>query len=74
MKKELSKNVGKYQYISAITPGRLLDVGCRDGSFIKFLELFDWKPEGYEAIGNATNRFNCKISYGDFSQLGEFSV
>jgi len=73
MKRELHKNVGKYRYLMNMKPGKLLDVGCRDGSFVKFMELFDWDSEGYEINQSVTNRFNCKISYGDFSQLKEAS-
>lgn len=69
MFKELKKNGRKMQYLKELTPGKLLDVGCRDGSFVKFSELFGWNSEGYEFNDGVSKKFNCRITYGDFSQL-----
>ena len=70
--KELTKNRKKYGlYLRELKPGKLLDVGCRDGSFVKFLELLDWQAEGFEYSEDIKNRFGCNIFYKDLYQFNE---
>jgi SAM-dependent methyltransferase len=71
MRAELTKNVAKYAYLSDMRPGRLLDVGCRHGAFVKFMQLFDWQAEGYERNTDVPNRFDCPITYGPFADIAD---
>jgi len=70
-KNDFRKNCKKYNYISSFKPGRLLDVGCRHGSFLKFLVPFGWDAEGFEFSDTIPNPFNCKISYNDIHQYDD---
>lgn len=71
MRAELSKNVAKFAYLSNMVPGRLLDVGCRHGAFVKFMQLFDWQAEGYERNTDVPNRFDLPITYGPFTVMAD---
>lgn len=71
-KKEFTKNRKKYElYLRALKPGKLLDVGCRSGSFVKFMELFGWQAEGFEYSDAIKNRFGCRIYYKDLFQFSD---
>ena len=73
-KREYLKNHLKYRlYLKNLKPGKILDVGCRDGSFIKFLEPFGWQAEGFEYTDQIQNRFNCRIHYRDINQFAKNS-
>lgn len=67
---QFDKNRKKYfGYLSDVKPGRLLDFGCRDGSFLRFAGLFGWTAEGFEYDTTLKNPFNCNIHYGDAALL-----
>lgn len=73
-KQEFRKNTIKYElFLKKMRPGKLLDIGCRDGSFVKFMELFGWEAEGYEYNENIRNRFDCHIFYNNLYQFPENS-
>lgn len=64
-KEELSR-------IDASPPGKLLDIGCRDGGFVKFANEMGWSAEGVENAGNANNPFGLVI-HEDFSKIPDGS-
>ena len=69
-RQELQKNYKKYTYyLKNMKPGRILDIGCRDGSFVKFMELLGWQAEGYEYSNEVENRFGCNIRYENLYQF-----
>lgn len=73
-KQEFRKNCLKYElFLKNMKPGRLLDIGCRDGSFVKFMELFGWEAEGFEISEEIKNQYNCHIFYGDLYQFNKNS-
>ncbi|MCM8800416.1 MAG: class I SAM-dependent methyltransferase [Candidatus Omnitrophica bacterium] len=52
--------------------GRILDVGCKDGLFLKFLKDLGWQTYGIElnpkAVQFAKERFGLDISCGDIEE------
>jgi len=50
--------------------GRILDVGCQKGEFLKFMEKAGWEANGVELDKRAPNLYGLQIFYGRLSQAG----
>lgn len=60
----------KYQYISDLQPGVLLDVGCQKGEFMYFMQQKGWHVRGCDFSSKPPNVFGLDIFYGDFDLAG----
>jgi SAM-dependent methyltransferase len=56
------------QYLADRVPGRILDVGCARGAFLKILHERGWEVEGTDRFA-AGNDFGFPIRYGEFPDL-----
>lgn len=56
-------------YLDSATPGRLLDVGCGDGTFLNRMRRHGWSVDGLDfdpqAIKNAKLRYGLELRTGD---------
>ncbi len=60
-------------YLGDTAPGRLIEVGCGDGSFLDRMRSLGWGVEGVEmdeqAVRDAISRFGLNIHQGTMEQL-----
>jgi len=61
----------KYQYVSDLQPGALLDVGCQKGEFMYFMQQKGWNVRGCDFSSKPPNVFGLDIFYGDID-LAEY--
>ena len=58
-------------FLTDQSPGRLLDVGCGDGTFLHKMQARGWKVDGVDfdrkAIENARVRYNLELRHGDLA-------
>src|SRR6266851_781666 len=54
----------KYQYVKALRPGTLLDVGCSKGEFMYFMQQKGWEVHGIDFSTKPPNVFGLDIFYG----------
>jgi SAM-dependent methyltransferase len=61
-------------FLTDQSPGRLLDVGCGDGTFLHKMQARGWKVDGVDfdrrAIENARLRYNLELRHGDLASAG----
>ena len=61
-------------FLTDQSPGRLLDVGCGDGTFLHKMQARGWKVDGVDfdprAIENARLRYSLKLRHGDLASAG----
>ena len=50
--------------LSALSPGRLLDIGCQKGEFLFWMKQHAWDVHGIEFSETPPNVFNMPIHYG----------
>jgi 2-polyprenyl-3-methyl-5-hydroxy-6-metoxy-1,4-benzoquinol methylase len=59
----------KKMYLNDVAPGRLLDVGCGDGTFLSRMRNFGWSVNGVDfdkkAIENAKLLYNLELHHGN---------
>ena len=55
-------------FANAISPRRLLDIGCANGDFPRFMRDRDWSVEGVEVSPNAKGIKDFPVHRMDFSQ------
>ena len=56
------------QYLDALAPGRLLDVGCANGDWMKLMAERGWSVAGIEPSPNAKNPYEMDIRHGGFPE------
>jgi SAM-dependent methyltransferase len=54
----------KYEYVKALRPGRLLDIGCQKGEFMFFMQQRGWSVQGVEWSTKPPNLFGLDICFG----------
>lgn len=58
-------------YLSELPPGKLLDVGCGDGTFLHRMQSKGWKVDGLDfdanAIESARTRYGLNLRRGDLA-------
>ena len=54
----------KAKMLSALPPGRLLDIGCQKGEFLFWMSREGWDVRGIEFSETPPNVFNMPIHYG----------
>lgn len=61
-------------FLGGQTPGRLLDVGCGDGTFLHQMQGRGWQVDGVDfdrkAIESARLRFGLQLRHGDLASAG----
>jgi len=61
-------------FLADQSPGRLLDVGCGDGTFLHKMQARGWKVDGVDfdrkAIENARLRYKLELRHGDLASAG----
>lgn len=61
-------------YLDKVKPGRLLDVGCGDGTRLALLRAMGWKVEGQEidpkAAARAHEVYKVKVHLGPLEEVG----
>jgi SAM-dependent methyltransferase len=68
--RELEHAVTRYKhqadYLSDISPGRLLDIGCANGDWMYLMTCLGWRVSGIERSPNSSNPHGLDIRRGDF--------
>lgn len=61
-------------YLNELAPGKLLDVGCGDGSFLNQMRTCGWAVDGIDfdgqAIVTAQKKYGLKLRHGDLREAG----
>lgn len=59
----------KQMFLDATVPGKLLDVGCGDGTFLNFMRQRGWQVDGIDfdaqAIATARQKYDLTLRHGD---------
>lgn len=61
------------EYLSGLTPGRLLDVGCANGDWMQLMAERGWSVAGIEPSSNAQNPHGLEIRHGGFPESADFA-
>jgi len=57
------------RYLADLKPGRVLDIGCAGGVFLKLLQDQGWEVYGMDFSSSGGNVYNLDIRYGDISDI-----
>lgn len=59
----------KAEWLSNLSPGRLLDIGAQKGEFIWYMQQKGWDVQGVEFDPKVPNPVGLPIRYGDFLEM-----
>lgn len=71
--REISRQGGRYDaqaaFLADLRPGRLLDVGCAGGAFLRVMQNRGWMVEGVDRFAMGGNEHGLDIHYGELPAL-----
>lgn len=71
--REISRERQRYDaqaaYLADLRPGRLLDVGCAGGAFLRIMQERGWEVEGVDRFEMGGNEYGLPIHYGELPAL-----
>lgn len=57
------------EFLESMKPGRVLDIGCANGGFLKILEERGWDVFGMDYLNRGENPYGLDIRYGDLKDI-----
>jgi len=57
------------KYLEEFEPGRILDIGCAEGGFLKILQSKGWEVYGTDYTDKGENIYNLDIRYGELDTI-----
>jgi SAM-dependent methyltransferase len=57
------------RYLMGVRPGKILDIGCAGGGFLRLLRERGWDVHGMDLSDSAGNDYNIDIKYGSLEKL-----
>jgi 2-polyprenyl-3-methyl-5-hydroxy-6-metoxy-1,4-benzoquinol methylase len=63
-----------FMFLDELPPGRVLDVGCGDGTFLNRIRKTGWSVEGFDfdekVLTSAKAKYGLDLKHGDIKSLG----